>query len=114
MGMNKLRGLVMFAVLGLGALTGCGGVKDSGAPETASVEQGLKYCADNDGCEEGQGCIDSACRPVTPNDVPCGFKESTPNGTTYCYSGQLCCLNFPDGKCVDEPGQCCVNAPGPC
>ncbi|QSQ19785.1 hypothetical protein JY651_31435 [Pyxidicoccus parkwayensis] len=70
--MSKLRGLVMFGALSLGALAGCGGVEDAPASELASVEQDLKYCQQNSDCPSGQGCISSACRTLPPGAFACG------------------------------------------
>ncbi|RKH61942.1 hypothetical protein [Corallococcus aberystwythensis] len=107
MSMNKLRGLVMFAALGFGALTGCGGVEDAAAPEMDSVEQGLKYCQDNSQCPSGQGCINSACRPVADDAIPCGKWDPATGSfpsTTYCNSSQICCLNT--GTCANSSAGC--------
>ncbi|WP_223639178.1 hypothetical protein [Corallococcus sp. EGB] len=107
MSMNKLRGLVMFAALGFGALVGCGGVADGSELETASVEQDLKQCWSNDDCPVGQGCINSACRPTPVDGIPCGIMDPATGemaSTTYCSSTQICCLNT--GSCVSNYTQC--------
>ncbi|RKG72217.1 hypothetical protein D7W79_29155 [Corallococcus exercitus] len=107
MSMSKLRGLVMFAALGFGALAGCGGVEESASPETASVEQDLQYCQDNSGCRTGYSCINSACRPTPPDGVACGIMDPATgqiSNTTYCTSTQICCLNT--GTCVSTSTQC--------
>ncbi|NOK17896.1 hypothetical protein [Corallococcus carmarthensis] len=109
MSMNKLRGLVMFAALGFGALAGCGGVEESAAPDMASVEQDLLYCQDNSGCPSGQSCINSACRPTPPGGRACGKMDPATgemSNTTYCTATQICCLNT--GTCVSNYNQCAV------
>lgn len=90
MSMNKLRGLVMFAAMGFGALTGCGGVEESVTPETASVEQEVKQCSNNNQCPSGYLCINSGCRLAVDGG---GGGGSIICGDITCASGQLCCLN---------------------
>jgi hypothetical protein len=110
MNMSKLRGLVMFAALGLGALSGCGGVEDVEATETASVEQGLQYCQSNSDCPSTQACINSACRPMPADPIPCGKWDPATGSfptTTYCNGNtQICCLDT--GTCSPRSTGCPV------
>ena len=86
MSKNKLRGLVVFAALGIGVLTGCGGVDGSAVEqEPASMEQELKYCRSNADCIGGELCINSACRPGSLEPIICG--------DITCADGQICCVN---------------------
>ncbi|PTL82918.1 hypothetical protein [Vitiosangium sp. GDMCC 1.1324] len=86
MSRNKLRGLVMFAALGFGALAGCGGMEDGSAAgqEPASMEQDLKFCRTNADCTNGQYCINSACRVGSDEPLICG--------DITCADGQICCV----------------------
>ncbi|NPC69200.1 hypothetical protein HPP05_05490 [Corallococcus exiguus] len=106
--MSKLRGLVMFAALGFGALAGCGGVADDGqVSELASVEQGVRYCEYTNQCPSGQVCINSGCQTVPEGSFPCerwDFGPEAASSLVYCKPTQICCLTT--GTCVSNASQC--------